>query len=134
MVHGDLYKSLLRNLQEQGCGATRNHLAFDVHGKMQPCHRFLGNAEFELKEQDILDRDKSNLISAIVAYGDTKDCNKCWARGLCGGQCFHVGRGIARRDDHESKQLQMCRFKRKQYQLAIEAYIEICKKNTNLMS
>lgn len=127
----NLYYGIYKN---KVCGATKNHLAFDVYGRMQPCHRFLGNTEFELKAEDILNRSTSILVQKIVGHGETTDCNRCWARGLCGGECFHVGRDIARREDHQSKQLQICRFKRKQYQLAIEAYIEICNTDMSLMS
>ncbi|WP_374604691.1 radical SAM protein [Niveibacterium sp.] len=127
----NLYYGIYKN---RVCGATKNHLAFDVYGRMQPCHRFLGNMEFELSAEDVLHRDASDLVQKIVGHGETTDCNRCWARGLCGGECFHVGRDISRRSDHQSRQALICKFKRKQYLLAIEAYIQICQRDMSLMS
>lgn len=130
-IFTNLYYGIYKN---RVCGATKNHLAFDVYGKMQPCHRFLGNTEFALQPEDIIDWGASILVKQIVHFGETTDCNKCWARGLCGGECYHVGRDISRQTDHIKKQRQICNFKRRQYQLGIEAYVEICQRDMRLMS
>ncbi len=115
------------------CGATRNHVGFDVFGRMQPCHRYFGNEEFELSVSDIALGSKSSLISEIRAGGKTPDCPTCWARGLCGGECFHVSRVVSRQADHSERQRYTCNFKRKKYQVAVQAYLRLWADNPDII-
>ncbi|WP_422098736.1 radical SAM protein [Variovorax sp.] len=116
------------------CGATRNHVAFDVWGHMQACHRFLGNEQYVLSSKDIKLGSKSRYIAEIRDAGKTAHCDTCWAQGLCGGECFHVGKTIAQSVDHEKRQKFLCDFKRHKYQCAINAYMNIWKINPGLIA
>ena len=115
------------------CGATRNHVGFDVFGRMQPCHRYFGNEDLELSAGDIALGSESPLISEIRAGGKTPDCPTCWARGLCGGECFHVSRVVSRQSDHHERQRYTCNFKRKKYQVAVKAYLRLWAENPEII-
>lgn len=113
------------NAKQVICGATRNHVAFDVYGGMQACHRYLGNTSYELTPEDIIQRQSSALIREITKTGKTAQCNDCWARSLCGGECFHVGKELDRQVMRRQLQDQLCSFKRKIFDSGVRAYIDV---------
>lgn len=115
------------------CGATRNHVAFDTYGKMQACHRYLGNEEYELSANDINNPATSNLINEIRAPGKTKHCTDCWARSLCGGECFHVGKEIMKQQDNETRQRFLCDYKRKKYEAAVQMFIRLAENHPAIL-
>lgn len=121
------------NAKQVVCGATRNHVAFDVYGGMQACHRYLGNTEYSLSPSDIVNRIESSLIAEITAKGKTKHCHECWARSLCGGECFHVGKEIAKHPTFDLVQGQMCDFKRKAFWEALKAYVYVMENHPEKM-
>lgn len=113
------------NAKQVICGATRNHVAFDVYGGMQACHRYLGNTSYELTPNDIKNRKDSSLIREITKPGKTAHCNECWARSLCGGECFHVGKELDRHVMRRQLQEQLCSFKRKIFDSGVRAYLDV---------
>lgn len=121
------------NVKQVICGATRNHVAFDVFGKMQACHRYLGNEKYELSAQDILDRSGSTLLPTIMQHSKTKHCSACWARSLCGGECFHVAKEINLKDNASALQDQICNFKRHKFREGIRAYTSIMSTHPEIM-
>lgn len=121
------------NAKQVICGATRNHVAFDVFGGMQACHRYLGNTEYELSPADIINRLESTLVNEVTKNGKTPHCHKCWARSLCGGECFHVAKEIRKKEDMVSIELQMCDFKRKYFDEALKAYIHVMQTAPDVM-
>jgi uncharacterized protein len=115
----------LGNVKQIICGATRNHVAFDVYGGMQACHRYLGNDQYELEVTDITQRFGSELVAQITKFGKTPHCATCWARSLCGGECFHVGKEMDKKTDSAALQQQICDYKRKKFEQGIRAYFSI---------
>ena len=107
------------------CGATRNHLAFDVYGRTQACHRYLGNTEYSINLQDLRNRSISPLISEITKPGKTAGCSTCWARGLCGGECFHIGKELRKTEDYARRQTYICDCKRAVFEAAVEMYVRL---------
>lgn len=121
------------NVKQVICGATRNHVAFDVFGGMQACHRYLGNDKYELSPEDITSRQKSSLLPEVLKFGKTKHCHECWARSLCGGECFHVGKEIHGKVEAELLQDQICNFKRVKFREGIRAYVSIMETQPEIM-
>jgi uncharacterized protein len=121
------------NVKQVICGATRNHVAFDVLGGMQACHRYLGNDKYELTPDDINNRGASSLVSEITRYGKTNHCHQCWARSLCGGECFHVGKEMHRKPEAEDLQSQICDYKRLKFKEGLRAYFSIMNSVPDLM-
>lgn len=116
------------------CGATRNHLAFDVYGRTQACHRYLGNTEYSISLQDLRHRHASPLIAAITKPGKTAGCSECWARGLCGGECFHIGKELRKTGDYELRQKYICDFKRSVFEAAVAMYVRLWTANSQLVA
>ncbi|MDF7660236.1 radical SAM protein [Erwiniaceae bacterium L1_54_6] len=129
-VISNLYNARVKDVV---CGATRNHFAFDVHGKMQACHRYLGNEDYELTLKDYYESNSSELIHEIRKHGKTIDCPKCWARSMCGGECFHVGKEFAKKSDHDARQKFICNYKRKKYEVAIKMYLELANQHPEIL-
>ena len=80
-----IYKASVRHYP---CGAGRNIMAVDPNGGLYLCHRFTGMEEFSLGTLN--DPDFSLQKRILQAHVDArKACRTCWARHLCGGNCWH---------------------------------------------
>jgi uncharacterized protein len=70
------------------CGAGRNLAAIDSTGGIYLCHRFTGMEEFSMGT--VYDPDFSLHERILNTHVDSrKECKSCWARHLCGGNCWH---------------------------------------------
>lgn len=70
------------------CGVGRNMQAISRDGKIYPCHRYAGDAAFELGTlEQGLDEQKVRSYYDGVLRVKEEHCSKCWARITCGGQC-----------------------------------------------
>jgi uncharacterized protein len=73
-----------------GCGVGRNMLAYTADGRFYPCHRYAGEAAYELGSLDRgLDEQRLRQYYDDVLDVFDHHCANCWARVLCGGQCAH---------------------------------------------
>ncbi|WP_176016217.1 radical SAM protein [Burkholderia sp. BCC0398] len=124
----------LGRVKDVVCGATRNHIAFDVYGRMQACHRYLGNEAYELFPEDINKSQKSVRVAEIRAPGKTSHCTECWARSLCGGECFHVGKEIEKQPDRADRQLFLCDYKRKKYEAATRIFVRLAENHPEVLA
>ena len=113
------------------CGATRTYVAFDTFGRMQACHRYLGNESYELSVEDLIT--KSPVIQDVYDGSKTKHCSTCLVRSLCGGECYHVIEQFKKSNEQDERQEFMCNFKRKIYSNGIRFYIKMMKTNPDLV-
>lgn len=70
------------------CFAAVNKISFDVNGNIYPCDSFLGTdyciGNIEKGLNDIL---RNKILNASIF--NRKQCSECWARYICGGDCYH---------------------------------------------
>lgn len=67
------------------CSAGSTYFTFSPDGSISPCHRMVGNREFEV------DANAIGLTRSIEEWSAPVDrhpvCSQCWARYVCGGNC-----------------------------------------------
>lgn len=74
------------------CSAGREYFAITADGDVYPCHRFIGFDDFIMGNvcDDDFPGEKFAKIRNIFCNENvysSKECNTCWARFLCGGDC-----------------------------------------------
>lgn len=68
------------------CGALKNMIAISPKGIVYPCDMLMWN-DYELgKIRDGIDESKVSKLTKTLS--EDKICKLCWARYLCGGQCY----------------------------------------------
>lgn len=67
------------------CHAGKLHFAFTPEGDIYPCDSFLGNDKFKLG--NVFDGEHSTFTNYSVLERD--ECNGCWIRFVCGGDCYY---------------------------------------------
>lgn len=72
------------------CGAGAAYLSANAEGYLFACHRLVDDPKFAMGSvRDGLD-DIARSRHLINSHVDKMEpCNKCWARYLCGGGCYH---------------------------------------------
>jgi len=71
------------------CHAARAKLSFDAEGNIYPCDSFVGNKSFVIGHvHKGIDVQKQALFASLSIY-DRLPCRTCWARFVCGGDCYH---------------------------------------------
>lgn len=73
------------------CGSGKNLLAVSTDGGIYACHRFIGNEKYKIGDLDQGFYEDSSLRKDLFARSveTEKDCEKCFAKYLCAGGCFH---------------------------------------------
>ena len=80
-----IYGSVTRHYP---CGAGKNLVAIDPKGEIYLCHRFTGMEAFSMGT--VFDPDFSLHKKILQTHVDArKTCRTCWARHLCGGNCWY---------------------------------------------
>ncbi len=78
---------MLRTVVANRCQAGKNKVSLAANGDLYPCDAFVGNNEYcignALRKELYSNRFKELFTS------DIPKCNKCWARYICGGDCYH---------------------------------------------
>lgn len=82
-----LRRLLLRQIVINRCQAGKNKFSISANGDIYPCDSFVGNEKFRLGNLNTGMIEKNALKSICV--NDREECQKCWGRYLCGGDCFH---------------------------------------------
>ncbi len=84
-----IVRLILRNPVTYRCFAAKEKISICANGDIYPCDSFVGNTGFlmgniyEGVNQDI--REKFYSLSVF----DRPRCKVCWARFVCGGDCYH---------------------------------------------
>jgi radical SAM protein with 4Fe4S-binding SPASM domain len=125
------FTPLLERLQLRGasvlswypCNAALAALAIDGSGYFYPCHHFLGETACRLGHV-------SDGIPALAARRrwfvnvlDREPCRACWARHLCGGECYH--RLATAGHDYGSAVPEWCRVKQALIQEGVDLFTAV---------
>lgn len=71
------------------CGAGLSKFCFTADGSIYPCDSFVGKKDFCLGTiYNGIASDKRELFYGL-SVAERNPCHKCWARFVCGGDCFH---------------------------------------------
>lgn len=71
-----------------GCGAGCEYLAVAPNGKLYPCHRFDGNADFCMGTSILREVDERIPREfAACSVLSKPECRACWAKYYCSGGC-----------------------------------------------
>lgn len=111
-----LHKQLTnRNVKVNPCSAGINSFAIGPDNNSYLCHSSVGNYKYQLDRNGHLRDYKYNKRF----FKDSFDypCNKCWAKNLCGGDCW-----IIQWEYNISERINRCRIIRGLAQLAITIY------------
>lgn len=85
---GKLFRRLLLNLTYiQRCYAGEYKFSFTANGDIYPCDAFVGIEQFKLGSIDDGFYDQNSFFPTTV--NQRLECRKCWARNICGGDCYH---------------------------------------------
>lgn len=99
------------------CGAGAAYLSANAEGKLFACHRLIDDPKFAMGSvqagSDVTAR-SAHLAQSHVDL--MEPCNKCWARYLCGGGCYHE---VARRGRIG------CDYIRGWLEFCLHAYVEL---------
>lgn len=67
------------------CSAARNYYTFSPDDSIMPCHRMVGETQFQVGKGDTgIDQ---NLNAWRVSVDENPTCSQCWIRYICGGGC-----------------------------------------------
>ena len=84
-----IFRLLIKSINPYRCGAGKNKFSFDAQGNIYPCDSFVGNNDYLIGnvkigvQRDIIERFKAATID------NRPLCKSCWAKYLCGGDCYH---------------------------------------------
>jgi uncharacterized protein len=87
-----LWQIMTKTRKINMCSGGRESITITADGDVYPCHMYIGVNEFmmgNVNDADFPgDRFKKirDLFKKINIY-NSSDCNSCWARFLCGGEC-----------------------------------------------
>lgn len=71
------------------CHAAQAKLSFDAEGNIYPCDSFVGHKAFVIGHvYKGIDEQKQAPFKSLSIY-DRQPCRTCWARFVCGGDCYH---------------------------------------------
>lgn len=80
---------LMRNVAEVRCGAGSYMFSFAADGKIYPCDCFVGNSNYVMGNfYETIQKGQLAKYQDLSVHNRPK-CNSCWAKYLCGGDCYH---------------------------------------------
>ena len=81
---------LLRRPVYYRCFAGKNKVAITAGGEIYPCDSFCGNQDFVFGSIDSKEENPDIVDLFQQAHVQNRlRCSKCWARLICGGDCFY---------------------------------------------
>jgi uncharacterized protein len=78
--------------RERACGVGNSAIAVSSDGHRYPCHRYVGDARFQLDAGG--DR-LGGAANGVTAYEEQRalalvECHSCYVKAFCAGSCAHV--------------------------------------------
>jgi len=105
------------------CGASMQSLALGPDGTWYPCHHFIGERDWALGHvRDGLPGDDQRHRSR-VSVAAREPCASCWARHLCGGECYH--RALTAGRGYDGVIEEACDRRRRVFELGVELLTEV---------
>jgi uncharacterized protein len=105
------------------CGVAGSYLGVASNGKIYPCFRHIGLADYELGAvgSDVDDAKRVAYRRHEGADVDSREiCSSCWARYLCGGGCY--ADSVVYSPDRAKPKEEHCPFWRAEIETAIRFY------------
>lgn len=103
------------------CGAGLGLLGVATDGDVALCHRFAGSDAHKFGTvSDGIDREAQRAFVSRHHIDDKTDCQRCWARPLCSGGCYHEAH--VRYGDTERPNLHYCEWIRGWTHTCLEVY------------
>lgn len=113
------------------CSAGRSALGVGPDGKIYPCHHFLEEKEFELGDV----RYGLPIVEVRKPYFKRVDernpCKSCWARHVCGGECYH--RAHASGAGYDGVLPRTCKSRKTMIGMTIELFAELAKNRPDVL-
>ena len=99
------------------CGAGAAYLSANAEGKLFACHRLIDDPRFAMGSVQTGSDIQARAEHLAHSHVDLMEpCNRCWARYLCGGGCYHE---VARRGRVG------CDYIRGWLDFCLQAYVEL---------
>ena len=116
---------ILRTVVSNRCQAGKNKVSLTADGKLYPCDSFVGNESFLMGDALYGWKNNDHSICSVVC-SDRKPCKECWARYLCGGDCFH--NSLLKNNDHLVPDETFCELEKHLIELSVAL---LCELNVN---
>ncbi|HJO04454.1 MAG TPA: quinohemoprotein amine dehydrogenase maturation protein [Acidobacteriota bacterium] len=115
------------------CGAGLGLLGVATGGDVSLCHRFAGSDEHKIGTVDG-GIDQSGQLHFLETHhvNDKTDCQKCWARPLCAGGCYHEAH--TRYGTTRGPNLHYCEWIRAWTDTCLRVYGEIAEHNPGYLA
>lgn len=106
------------------CGAGFGYMAVDAKGRLFPCHRLAGEADFCVGNISCgIDKDRIKSCMGALNSDRKESCSRCWARTLCAGGCHYENH---LRENHLGlPRGSSCRFIRSWLDLGMKTYAQL---------
>ena len=78
---------LLRYVVQNRCQAGKSKVSIAANGDLYPCDSFVGMEEYKLGNINGELKKENPFLKLTIQTNDP--CSNCWARYLCGGDCYH---------------------------------------------
>lgn len=87
---GKIIKRIIMQIPtEVRCGAGSYMFSFSADGNIYPCDCLVGNSEYVMGNfYETISQEQLDRYSDLSIHNRPK-CKKCWARYVCGGDCYH---------------------------------------------
>lgn len=86
-LEDDLKKIDNQTFRGYFCKAAKSYLCIDTDGSIYPCHRYIGDKKYIIGHIKSGFLEKRNSYIKCTVFNKT-ECEKCWAKFLCGGGCY----------------------------------------------
>jgi len=129
--HNTMSETYLSSKRQYYCGAGRTYIAIDPRGDIYPCHRFQGMPEWKMG--DIFTGINYNIQSIFMqsVVERALKCQKCWARYLCGGGCYHENYIYNKKINRPYAK--HCFIRKLQYKAGLQLYASIYEEDRRIL-
>lgn len=114
------------------CGAGIGLMGVATDGDVALCHRFAGSDEHTLGSvRDGVDRARQAAFLDAHHINEKTDCQRCWARPICAGGCYHEAHTRYGTTNHPN--LHYCEWIRGWTHTCLEIYGELAARNPTFL-
>ena len=127
---GILVNMLVPTRKKYRCAAGFNSFALDDNGDLYLCSVLIGDDTYKIGNiYQGLDQNKLDYFAGIYA-DNVKTCQNCWAKYICGGECFARSQ-VVNKPPGEPDEV-MCDLKKHLIKLAMYFWTEVRQKNIDI--